>query len=141
MHNRAPIRGHRIRTSTRATSPATTTRSSRQSATSRATARPIADPIRVSPSTTSGAAPTTKRMELGAHEREILSELRTINARLEWQNSLLHMLWSGLVYGIGFVIGSAILATIIIGIFGPIVARIPLVDSAFSQGKSILQRP
>lgn len=80
-------------------------------------------------------------MELGTHESEILSELRTINARLEWQNSLLHMLWSGLVYGIGFVIGSAILATIIIGIFGPIVAHIPLVNSAFTQGKSFIQKP
>ena len=80
-------------------------------------------------------------MELGAQEREVLGELRAINARLARQNSLVHMLWSGLVYGIGFFIGSAIVATILIGIFGPLLARIPIVNSAFTAGKGIMQRP
>lgn len=80
-------------------------------------------------------------MELGSQERDILSELRAINGRLARQNSLVHMLWSGLVYGIGFFIGSAIIATIIIGVFGPIIARIPVVNNAFTAGKSIIQKP
>lgn len=79
-------------------------------------------------------------MEIAGETREVIVELRAINARLARRNSPAHMLWSGLVYGIGFFIGSAIVATILIGVFGPTLARIPFVSNAFNQGKALLQQ-
>lgn len=80
----------------------------------------------------------TCRMEL--NQPEILAELKEMNRALERQNSLLHMLAVGIIYGIGFFIGSAILATIIFGILGPLFAGVPWVRSAYEQGNSLIGR-
>lgn len=69
----------------------------------------------------------------------IIKELSEANQQLKKQNSLSRMLWVGVVYGIGFFIGSAIIATIALGVFGPYVGQIPWVQNAFVTGKSLLQ--
>lgn len=45
----------------------------------------------------------------------------------------------GIVYGIGFFVGSAIIATIALGILGPWFGKIPWVHSAFETGVSLLR--
>jgi hypothetical protein len=69
-------------------------------------------------------------------DSEILSHIRDINYQLQRQNSLLRMLMAGMLYGVGFVIGSAFLATIVFGVFGPIVSQIPWVQNTFQIGES-----
>jgi len=44
----------------------------------------------------------------------------------------------GIVYGIGFFIGSAIIATIALGVFGPFFAQIPWVHDSFVTGATLL---
>lgn len=74
------------------------------------------------------------------NERQILSELQEVNRELRRQNSLWHILSVGVIYGIGFFIGSAIIATILFGILGPLFADIPWVRSAYEEGTSLIGR-
>lgn len=50
------------------------------------------------------------------------------------------MLLSGIVYGVGFFIGSAVIATIALGLFGPWVGQIPWVRDAFVTGGALLRQ-
>jgi hypothetical protein len=76
------------------------------------------------------------------HEQsgEMLAELKTINKSLKKQNSFLHIFWTGIVYGIGFIVGSAILATIILGLFGPLIGQIPWIRDAFVNGVQLIHQ-
>jgi hypothetical protein len=49
------------------------------------------------------------------------------------------MFVSGILYGIGFFVGSAIIATIALGIFGPWFAQIPWVRAAYEAGTALVQ--
>ncbi len=69
--------------------------------------------------------------------RRIIEQLQSLNAQAVKRDSLLRMLWVGVVYGIGFFIGSAIIATIAFGILGPWVGQIPWVRNAFEVGYSL----
>lgn len=69
--------------------------------------------------------------------KEIVDHLEKINYELHRQNSYRHMLGTGIVYGVGFFIGSAILATIALGLFAPWFSEIPLVRDAFTTGSSL----
>lgn len=74
------------------------------------------------------------------NEQQILSELQEVNRELRRQNSLWHILSVGVIYGIGFFIGSAILATILFGIIGPLFADLPWVQDAYEQGNRLMGR-
>jgi hypothetical protein len=69
---------------------------------------------------------------------EIIKHLTEINEQLTKQNSLGRMFWVGIIYGIGFFVGSAIIATIALGILGPIFGQIPWVHNAFVTGFSLV---
>ncbi|MFA7309558.1 MAG: hypothetical protein WC050_01500 [Candidatus Paceibacterota bacterium] len=70
---------------------------------------------------------------------EVIKHLEKLNAQIARQNSVSRMFFVGIVYGIGFFIGSAIIATIALGIFGPWFAQIPWVRSSFETGTSLLR--
>jgi len=70
---------------------------------------------------------------------KIIELLEKLNAQTARQNSISRMFAVGIVYGIGFFIGSAIIATIALGIFGPWFAEIPWVRAAFTTGVSLLR--
>lgn len=55
------------------------------------------------------------------------------------KDTLWHTLLRGVVYGIGFFIGSAIVATILLGVVGPYFIDIPWVHDNFIRGTSILR--
>ncbi|MDO8514161.1 MAG: hypothetical protein Q7S50_01295 [bacterium] len=74
------------------------------------------------------------------HQEKIIEHLDLLNRQMAWQNSFWRMLAIGIVYGIGFFVGSAIIATIALGILGPWFAQIPWVRSAFETGISFLPR-
>lgn len=70
---------------------------------------------------------------------KIIKQLEILNAGIERQNSTKHVIITGIIYGIGFFIGSAILATIALGILGPIFGKISWVGENFERGTSLLQ--
>lgn len=73
------------------------------------------------------------------NEHEIKSLLENINQELVLQNSLRRMFLIGIVYGIGFFAGSAVIATIALGYFGPWFAQIPWIHDAFVTGGSLVR--
>ena len=71
---------------------------------------------------------------------KIIEQLELLNTKIEQQNSLKRVFGRGIVYGIGFFIGSAIIATIALGIFGPIVGKIDWVRTTFETGASLIKK-
>lgn len=71
-------------------------------------------------------------------QEKLIEEMAELKEQVAEQNSLPKMFVRGIVYGIGFVVGSAIIATILVGIFGPLVADIPWVQEVFRAGRDIL---
>jgi len=78
-------------------------------------------------------------MSLEEQREEIITELKALNAAVKRQNSIPRIFLTGVIYGIGFVVGSAILATIAIGIFGPTLADIPWVRDTFKAGTDFIR--
>lgn len=72
---------------------------------------------------------------------KILEQLEALNLKIGRQLSVKQILLTGVIYGIGFFIGSAILATLALGIFGPIVGQISWVQDSFTRGETILHPP
>lgn len=79
-------------------------------------------------------------MPLGDQDNTIIGNLEKINRQLARQNSFGRMFVVGIVYGVGFFVGSAVIATIAFGILGPWVGQIPWVRNAFETGASLLGR-
>ncbi len=69
----------------------------------------------------------------------VIELLEGVNNQLARQNSVKRVFYVGVVYGVGFFVGSAIIATIALGILGPYVGKISWVRNAFETG-SMLKR-
>ena len=78
-------------------------------------------------------------MEQHEHHEKILLQLEHLNNRLERQGMIRYQFREGIIKGIGFFIGSAILATILLGILGPIFGDIQWVRDTYQTGEEILQ--
>ncbi len=57
--------------------------------------------------------------------KQIIDQLESLNEKIARQNSWRHIFTAALVYGVGFVIGSTILASILASAFLPILQRAP----------------
>ena len=73
-------------------------------------------------------------MEEDIKHSQIIEQLEKLNAQVARQNSIRRVFAVGVVYGIGFFVGSAVIATIALGIFGPYFGQIPWVRNAFETG-------
>ena len=80
-------------------------------------------------------------MNIEEQNEEIIRQLKILNSSIKKQNSVMRTVGNGVIYGIGFFIGSAIIATIALGILGPIFGKIAWVGDNFEKGTSILQAP
>ena len=78
-------------------------------------------------------------MNIEDQNDKIIKQLEILNAGIGRQNSTKHVIITGIIYGIGFFIGSAVLATLALGILGPIFGKISWVGENFDRGTSILQ--
>ena len=78
-------------------------------------------------------------MELENQQDKIVEQLEILNSAMVHQSSFKYVLKMGVVYGIGFFIGSAILATIALGVLGPLFGKIEWVRTNFEKGNSILR--
>ena len=74
------------------------------------------------------------------HEEKIIAQLEKLNEQLERQHTLRHFFMTGIMYGTGFFVGSAILATIALGALGPIFGHVSWVRNAYEQGAAIKSR-
>ena len=71
-------------------------------------------------------------------QEAIFHQLELLNDKLAKQNCFLSILRVGIIYGIGFFIGSAILATIALGAFGPWVAsHVDWVAETYERGAEL----
>mgnify|MGYP003395448547 CR=1 FL=1 len=73
-------------------------------------------------------------------ENTIIAQLEKANAHLAQQNSLRRVFAVGIIHGIGFFIGSAIIATIALGIFGPLLSNVPWVRQPYEAGTKLTPR-
>jgi hypothetical protein len=76
-------------------------------------------------------------MELDEQRDKITEELKLLNEKMSTQNSVRHIFFTGVIYGIGFFIGSAIIATIAFGTLSPWVGKIDWVRDNFERGASL----
>ena len=74
------------------------------------------------------------------HQRSIVELLEELNRQTARQNSLGRMFVIGIIYGVGFFVGSAIIATIAFGVLGPWFGEIGWVRNAFETGASLLHQ-
>lgn len=72
-------------------------------------------------------------------QEKILQQLVLLNEKTAKGNSVKNIFLTGVIYGVGFFIGSAILATIALGILGPWIGRIDWVQEYYERGSSIKQ--
>jgi len=76
-------------------------------------------------------------MEPDIQRDKIIEQLEALNEKMEKQISIKRTFLSGIMYGIGFFVGSAILATIALGILGPWFGEIQWVRETFERGSSM----
>lgn len=79
-------------------------------------------------------------METKDEQQELIEEMSELKEEVAQQNSLSWMFVRGMVYGVGFVVGSAIIATILLGLLGPWFADIPWVRDTFRAGEELLEQ-
>ena len=70
---------------------------------------------------------------------EIIEQLKSLNVKLAKQLEIKRIFLTGIIYGVGFFLGSAIIATIALGVFGPTIGKIPWVQENFDRGSAILR--
>ncbi|HEY4523148.1 MAG TPA: hypothetical protein VJK73_02125 [Candidatus Paceibacterota bacterium] len=80
-------------------------------------------------------------MNVDEQQEQIIAHLETLNRQIARQNSLARMFAVGIVYGVGFFIGSALIATVALGVFGPWLAQIPWIHDTFVTGKALTNTP
>lgn len=78
-------------------------------------------------------------MDQESQRDKIIEQLELLNSKMAWQNSVRRIFMTGVIYGTGFFIGSAVLATIALGILGPVLGKIGLVRNNYETGSSILK--
>lgn len=79
----------------------------------------------------------SKDMEIEDERDAMLEQLVILNAKIAQQNSISRIFFTGIVYGIGFFVGSAILATISLGILSPWLAEVDWIRDTFDRGSSL----
>lgn len=70
---------------------------------------------------------------------ELIRQVEALNAKIAKQLSVKNIFITGIIYGIGFFIGSAILATIALGVLGPVLGKITWVKTNYDTGVSIIK--
>lgn len=67
-------------------------------------------------------------------ENEIVAELKGIHAEIAGQRSFRHAFVIGVISGIGFFVGSVIIATIALGLFGPFFSNVQWIHQSYEAG-------
>jgi hypothetical protein len=73
-------------------------------------------------------------MNIEEQRDTIIDQLEMLNTKMAQQNSIKHIFLTGVIYGVGFFIGSVILATIAFGITSPFFGKIDWIRDNFERG-------
>ena len=76
-------------------------------------------------------------VEMEDQRDKIIEQLELLNAKMAKQNSIKHIFMTGIIYGLGLFIGSAILATLALGILSPWFGEIDWVKDNYERGASL----
>jgi hypothetical protein len=76
-------------------------------------------------------------MDLEEQRDKIIEQLEKLNGAMSKQNSVRHIFMTGIIYGVGLFIGSAVIATIAFGVLSPWVGKIDWVKDNFERGTSV----
>ncbi|MCR4285707.1 MAG: hypothetical protein NUW00_02300 [Candidatus Kaiserbacteria bacterium] len=76
-------------------------------------------------------------MDTENQQDKIIEQLETLNEKMAEQNTVRRIFITGIIYGVGFFIGSAIIATIAFGILSPLFGKIDWVRDNFERGASM----
>ena len=71
--------------------------------------------------------------------KQIIDQLEHLNEKLARQNHWGHIFGTAIVYGVGFVIGSTILASILASIFLPLLQHTPYVQAMIPHPATVIQ--
>jgi hypothetical protein len=77
--------------------------------------------------------------EIEEQRDKIIEQLELLNEQMSQQNTTRHFFFKGIIYGFGFFIGSAIFATIILGVLSPWFGKIEWVKDNFDRGASLVK--
>ena len=75
-------------------------------------------------------------MEMEDQRDKIIEQLEKLNVAMSKQNSVRHIFMTGIIYGVGLFIGSAVIATIAFGVLSPWVGKIDWVKENYERGTS-----
>ena len=78
-------------------------------------------------------------MDTEKYNIELIGQVVELNKKIARQLSIKYIFMTGIIYGIGFFIGSAILATIALGVLGPVLGKIVWVKTSYETGVSIIK--
>lgn len=81
---------------------------------------------------------TYTRMDTEIQREKIVVELEALNEKIDRQMSIGRIFGTGVIYGVGFFIGSVIIASIAFSIFAPWVGQIDWIRDNFERGSTAL---
>jgi hypothetical protein len=67
-------------------------------------------------------------------EEKVIAELVRLNAQVEAENSWQHTFVRGIIHGIGFFLGSVVIATISLGLLSPWFGKISWIKTSYERG-------
>lgn len=76
-------------------------------------------------------------MDIEKQQDKIVEQLEILNEKMAEQNKVRRIFFTGIIYGVGFFIGSAIIATLAFGVLSPWFGRIDWVRDNFERGASM----
>ena len=76
-------------------------------------------------------------MDLEEQRDKIIDQLQLLNVKMKQQNSVGHIFMKGIIYGVGFFIGSVVIATIAFGVLSPWFGKIDWIRDNFERGSSL----
>ena len=77
-------------------------------------------------------------MDIEQWRADIARGVQQLNAQLQRQNSFKQRFLDGVVYGVGFVIGSVLVASVLIGLLSPWLKQLPFVQGLYQSGQQVI---
>lgn len=77
--------------------------------------------------------------EKGKQHNEVVEQLEALNKKVAEQNTIRRIFFTGIIYGVGFFIGSAIIATIAFGVLSQWFGKIEWVHENYERGTLLVK--
>lgn len=78
-------------------------------------------------------------MDTEIQREKIVEQLEALNTKMDKQMSIRRTFLTGIIYGIGFFIGSVIIASIAFGVLSPWIGKIDWIKDNFERGSAMVE--